>query len=201
MPPMKQETAAESEKREKEARDVAEQIKARRRSNSRDVKMKDKGRSSTGRTISNLLGLGSLFQSGSANAIADAPAGALQGIQAQQEGHQMVAYERQGLKISFLCCKEADGSSKITATFNNSLDMPMTNFLFEVAVPKCFRLDLQPATGQVLLPNTDSLSQTMFVVNESNGEKGLQMRLRIRYSYNGKGVEETEQVSNFPRGY
>lgn len=199
MAPKKPETAAEREeheKRDKEARDVTNQIKAGRRSQSRDVNLKDRGSSGTGRTISNLLGLGGLFPLGSGdNAITDVPAGTT------HEGHQMRVYERHGLKITFSCRKEADGSSNITVTFSNSLDEPMTNFLFEVAVPKAFRLVMQPITGRVLLPNNNSLSQAMSVVRESHCEKGLAMKLRISYLYKGQTVEETGQVENFPPGY
>jgi len=87
------------------------------------------------------------------------------------------------------------------AKFANSLDVPMTNFVFEAAVPKYVRLNMQPATGQVLPPHTDVVTQTMSVVNTTNGEKGLLMKLRIQYMVNGQQVQEMGQVGNFPPGY
>jgi len=162
--------------------------------------MKDRG-GSTGRTLSSLLGLGSLgslFSSAGSKAIADAPAG---GAAAAAPEHHMVVYDKGGLKISFACRKEADGSCTITATFCNGLDTPMTDFLFEAAVLKGVRLAVQPATSGVLPPRSGSASQTMTVVNELAVEKGLAMKLRISYSLNGRKVEDLGQVGNFPAGY
>merc|ERR1719461_2287313 len=96
-------------------------------------------------------------------------------------GQTMVAYEKAGLKIDFEMRKEPDGTSIVTARFCNSLQVPLTNFIFEAAVPKYVRLTMQPATGQILPPHTDAVTQTMSVVNTTNGEKGLLMKLRIGY--------------------
>jgi len=77
----------------------------------------------------------------------------------------------------------------------------MTNFVFEAAVPKFVRLTMQQATGQILPPHTDAVTQTFNCVNTSNGEKGLLMKLRIGYMVNGAPVQEMGQVGNFPSGY
>eukprot|EP00434_Breviolum_minutum_P036060 symbB.v1.2.031935.t1/scaffold3765.1/size50745/1 len=78
----------------------------------------------------------------------------------------------------------------------------MTNFVFEAAVPKFVALTIQPATGQVLPPNTmDLVTQTMTCVNSSNGEKALVMKLRIGYVCNGTPVQEMGQVGGFPPGF
>lgn len=191
------------EQREKEQRAVADQIRARRRSNSRDVTMNERGgNTGTGRTISNLLGLGNLLPFGSSHAIADTLAADCQtsATVATQPDHHVVAFDKAGLKISFSCSKGLAGSaSSIIATFRNSLDAPITDFVFEVAVPKSMRLTMHPATSQVLPPGSDSVSQTMSVVNES--DKGLGMKLRIKYSHKGQIVQEVGQVGNFPTGY
>mmetsp|Transcript_3447 Transcript_3447/g.8145 ORF Transcript_3447/g.8145 Transcript_3447/m.8145 type:complete len:114 (-) Transcript_3447:64-405(-) len=113
----------------------------------------------------------------------------------------MVAFEKNGLKVTFFPRKEANGASTILAKFSNSLNVPMTNFNFEAAVPKYCTLNLQPATGQVLPPQTDLVTQTMNCVNSSNGEKGLIMKLRIGYVCNGTPVQEMGQVGGFPPGY
>mmetsp|Transcript_145548 Transcript_145548/g.362953 ORF Transcript_145548/g.362953 Transcript_145548/m.362953 type:complete len:838 (-) Transcript_145548:453-2966(-) len=118
-----------------------------------------------------------------------------------QEAHQMLAYDKNGLKIMFACRKEPDGSSTVLARFRNDLDAPMTNFVFEAAVPKFVRLQMQPATGQVLPPHVEAVTQSMSVVNTTNGEKPLLMKLRIGYVVNGQPVQEMGQVGNFPAGY
>ena len=118
-----------------------------------------------------------------------------------QEAAPMVAYEKNGLKVTFFPRKEANGSVTVLAKFANSLNVPMTNFVFEAAVPKYCTLNIQPATGQVLPPQTDLVTQTMSCVNSSNGEKGLIMKLRIGYVCNGTPVQEMGQVGGFPPGY
>jgi len=120
---------------------------------------------------------------------------------AAQEAPPMVAFEKNGLKVTFFPRKEANGSSTILAKFSNSLNVPMTNFNFEAAVPKYCTLNIQAATGQVLPPQTDLVTQTMNCVNSSNGEKGLIMKLRIGYVCNGTPVQEMGQVGGFPPGY
>mmetsp|Transcript_36915 Transcript_36915/g.55777 ORF Transcript_36915/g.55777 Transcript_36915/m.55777 type:complete len:122 (+) Transcript_36915:912-1277(+) len=120
---------------------------------------------------------------------------------AAQEAPPMIAFEKAGLKVTFHPKKEADGSSTILAKFRNDLDVPMTNFVFEVAVPKFVKLTVHPATGQVLPPHIDAVTQTLSCMNSTNGEKGLLMRLRIGYVVNGQPVQEMGQVAGFPAGY
>jgi len=116
-------------------------------------------------------------------------------------GQTMVAYDKGGLRIEFEMRKEPDGTAIVMARFCNSLQVPLTNFVFEAAVPKYVRLTMQPATGQIVPPGTNLVTQTMSCVNTSGGEKGLLMKLRIGYVMNGAPVQEMAQVSNFPPGY
>merc|ERR1712157_457433 len=102
-----------------------------------------------------------------------------------------------GLKITFFPKKNPDGSVFVLAKFQNNLDVPLTNFVFEAAVPKYVQLTMQPATAQVLPPHTDVVTQGMKVVNSTNGEKGLLMKLRIAYVVNGQQVQEMGHVGNF----
>eukprot|EP00438_Fugacium_kawagutii_P020262 Skav218157 [mRNA] locus=scaffold4591:72148:73010:+ [translate_table: standard] len=85
----------------------------------------------------------------------------------------------------------------------------MTNFVFEAAVPKYVTLTMQPATGQVLPPNTaDLVTQSMRCVNSTNGDStGLVAGIysighpRIGYVCNGTPVQEMGQIGGFPPGY
>ncbi|CAK9035289.1 unnamed protein product [Durusdinium trenchii] len=120
---------------------------------------------------------------------------------ASQDAPPMVAFEKNGLKITFFPRKDADGSTTVLAKFANNLNVPMTNFVFEAAVPKYITLTMQPATGQVLPPQTDLVTQTMRCVNSTHGEKGLLMKLRIGYVCNGTPVQEMGQIGGFPLGY
>lgn len=120
---------------------------------------------------------------------------------AAQELPPMVAFEGNGLKVILHLRKSPDGNHTITAKFQNSLTTPMMNFVFEAAVPKYVRLAMQPATGQMIPPQSDAVSQSMTVANTSNGERPLLMKLRIGYAVNGTPVQEMGQVGNFPPGF
>lgn len=113
----------------------------------------------------------------------------------------VLAFENNGLKVMMYCVRAPDGNNTITAKFLNTLSMPMMNFVFEAAVPKYVRLAMQPATGQMLPPLSDSVTQSMTVTNTSNGERPLLMKLRIGYSINGSPVQELGQAGNFPPGF
>lgn len=120
----------------------------------------------------------------------------------QPQAHPpIVAFDNNGLKVVMYCVKAPDGNNTITAKFQNSHSTPLMNFVFEAAVPKYVRLAMQPATGQMLPPMSDSVTQSMTVTNTSNGERPLLMKLRIGYSINGSPVQEMGQASNFPPGF
>jgi len=118
-----------------------------------------------------------------------------------QDFPPVVAYEKNGLVINMSLRRLPDGSNMVMARFCNQMPVPMVNFVFEAAVPKYIRLAIQPATGQMLPPQSDTVSQTLQVTNTTNGEKPLLMKLRIGYVVNGQQVQEMGQVSNFPPGF
>lgn len=119
----------------------------------------------------------------------------------QQELPPMDAYEKNGLKIQFMIRREAAPSSyTIMARFGNMSSMPMSNFVFEAAVPKYLQLKMEPATGQALMPQSSNVTQSMAVSNSTGGEKPMLMKLRISYEHNGAPVQEMAQVGNFPPG-
>jgi AP-1 complex subunit gamma-1 len=110
-------------------------------------------------------------------------------------------FEKAGLKIQLQCRREAaPGTSTMTARFGNMTGMPMSNFTFEAAVPKYLQLKMESATSPVLMPQTSDVTQSMTVVNTTNGEKPCLMKLRISYVHNGQPVQEAAQVANFPPG-
>lgn len=77
----------------------------------------------------------------------------------------------------------------------------MSNFIFEAAVPKYLRLTMQPATSTVLEPhNNGNASQTLSIVNSTNGERPIILKVRIGYVVNGAAIAEMAQVGNLPAG-
>jgi AP-1 complex subunit gamma-1 len=113
----------------------------------------------------------------------------------------MDAYDKNGLKIQFMIRREAQPNMyTIVARFGNMSSMPMSNFVFEAAVPKYLQLKMEPATGSALMPQTSNVTQSMLVGNGTGGEKPMLMKLRISYEHNGAPVQEMAQVGNFPNG-
>merc|ERR1719162_1326393 len=114
----------------------------------------------------------------------------------------MDVYDKSGLKIQFIVRRDAaTNTTSVLARFGNMSSMPMTNFVFEAAVPKYLQLKMEPASSQVLAAQSTNVSQNMAVVNTTNGEKPLLMKLRIGYEHNGAPIAEMAQVANFPAGY
>merc|ERR1712176_744926 len=103
----------------------------------------------------------------------------------------MDAFEKDALKVQFACRKGAEtGSMDVTATYANTSSMPISNFVFEVAVPKYMKLKMDPASTQELPPTSASATQVMNVVNTMHGERPGMMKVRISYTYNGGTVQE-----------
>merc|ERR1719491_45436 len=73
----------------------------------------------------------------------------------------MDAYEKAGLKIQFMIRREATPNTyTVVARFGNLTGIIMNNFVFEAAVPKYLQLRMEPATGQVLMPQSSNVTQS-----------------------------------------
>jgi AP-1 complex subunit gamma-1 len=114
--------------------------------------------------------------------------------------HAMDVFDKAGLKVTFACRKAGEpGAMDVTATYANTSSMPITKFVFEVAVPKYMKLKMDPASTQELAPMSASATQAMNVVNTMPGERPGMMKLRISYDHNGSTVQEMAQLSSgFP---
>ncbi|XP_047130250.1 AP-1 complex subunit gamma-1 isoform X1 [Hydra vulgaris] len=110
----------------------------------------------------------------------------------------ITAYEKNGLAIIFsfnTSQLKATDSFIVTMVAKNSNAASLSNFLFQAAVPKTFLLQMQPPSGNVILPG-GSITQDMLVTNPNRDV--VKMLLRISYVINGQTVQEQTQASNFP---
>ncbi|KAL8613855.1 AP-1 complex subunit gamma-1 [Nucella lapillus] len=113
-------------------------------------------------------------------------------------GAQLTAFEKNGLSIQFMC--ERDQNTPTTTLINmsasNSTPFPMTEFVFQAAVPKSFQLTLESPSGN-LIPamNTGNLTQAISVDNPH--KQAIRMRLKINYNHNGTTVNEMGEVNSF----
>ncbi|XP_076470674.1 AP-1 complex subunit gamma-1-like isoform X2 [Babylonia areolata] len=113
-------------------------------------------------------------------------------------GMAMTAFEKNGLCIKFQC--ERDLKTPTTTLINmaatNSTPFPMTEFVFQAAVPKSFQLTLESPSGN-LIPamGTGNLTQVISVNNPL--KQPIRMRLKITYNHNGTTVNEMGEVNSF----
>jgi len=116
----------------------------------------------------------------------------------------VIGFDKDGLTIEFETTKlppTAMGSScSITARFHNKTNALLTDFVFEAAVPKYLQLTLQSAASNTINPNSSDITQVLSIVNSTNGEKPILMKLRIGYTKNGVAVTELGNVGNLPKG-
>ncbi|XP_062504187.1 AP-1 complex subunit gamma-1-like [Corticium candelabrum] len=112
----------------------------------------------------------------------------------------MTVFNKNGLTVEFLFSKIANNPSNIvdiSMFARNSQPVAMTDFLFQVAVPKAFQLNIQSPSGNVIPPsNSGSVTQIIQVANPQRQQ--LRMRLRISYSLNGSPVTEQGEIGDFP---
>jgi len=112
----------------------------------------------------------------------------------------ITAYEKNGLSLQFdfdTTSLSQNNVFGVTMTARNTQPSPMTDFVFQAAVPKTFKLQLQPPSGNILPPsNSGVITQPMMVANPS--KEPVRMLLRLSYKLNGQTVQEQSQVDNFP---
>ena len=117
---------------------------------------------------------------------------------------QFVAFDKNGLMVNFNATKDPNNQSVtcIEATFTNSLPTPIQALNFQVAVPKYMKLQMQPASSQVVPPGQSSSVKQLFkVANSLQGQKPVLLRLKIDCSINGQPSSEMGQVDQFPPTY
>jgi len=68
----------------------------------------------------------------------------------------------------------------------------------EVAVPKYIKLELMPASSNIVEPFSSANKQSMSVTNSLVGEKPLLMKLKINFNDSENPVQELVNVGNFP---
>lgn len=111
----------------------------------------------------------------------------------------ITAFEKNGLKLvfSFERSPSSPVVTAITLSATNSTALPMTDFLFQAAVPKSIQLQMASPSGNTVPPNgSGSVTQ---VINIANPQKlPVRMRIRLGYNHSGTPVQEQGEVNNFP---
>ncbi|PNF30357.1 AP-1 complex subunit gamma-1 [Cryptotermes secundus] len=109
----------------------------------------------------------------------------------------ITAYEKNGLKIVFSLERlpENPNTTVIRMSAMNETLNPITEFLFQAAVPKTFQLQMLSPSGTVIAP-ADQVTQVLRITNPN--KTALRMRIRVSYSAGGTTLQDQAEVNNFP---
>eukprot|EP01121_Diplochlamys_sp_Union-15-3_P013138 TRINITY_DN4040_c0_g2_i5.p1 TRINITY_DN4040_c0_g2~~TRINITY_DN4040_c0_g2_i5.p1 ORF type:complete len:828 (-),score=149.24 TRINITY_DN4040_c0_g2_i5:70-2553(-) len=118
-------------------------------------------------------------------------------------GHTFIAFQNAGLTIQFQCVKQltAPHLTLINASYANSLPQPMENFVFQTAVPKYLKLQLLPASSNVIPPLlTGTVTQVIKIANTLHLQHPVVLRIKVEWTIAGKKEAHEATVNNFPPG-
>ncbi|XP_055541750.1 AP-1 complex subunit gamma-1-like [Wyeomyia smithii] len=106
-------------------------------------------------------------------------------------------YSRENVDIKFIVRKEYDQAVVTVKTTNNSLNM-LEKYMFQVAVPKTFSIQMMEPSSTVMLPG-ESVVQDVIVVRSAQGTNTpLRMKVRFSYEIGNYSMMEQADVSDFP---
>jgi AP-1 complex subunit gamma-1 len=110
----------------------------------------------------------------------------------------LIAYQKNGLTISFDITKQpgSPNNVSVTANISNAQAVPLNNFEFKAAVPKYIKLQVNPPSGNVVPPlNSGKVTQSLKLVNTLHGEKPVLLKIKVDYVLNGAPVSDIGDVS------
>ncbi|XP_046841939.1 LOW QUALITY PROTEIN: AP-1 complex subunit gamma-1-like, partial [Xenia sp. Carnegie-2017] len=124
-----------------------------------------------------------------------------QPLAAQQGIPSLIAYDKNGIKIDFSFQKVENNPANIvdiSLNVTNAMAVPVTDFVFQAAVPKTLQLQLQSPSGNTIPPNNSG--QITQLVKVANPQKApLRMRIKVNYVINGSPVSDQAEINNFPQ--
>ncbi|KAJ3437239.1 ap-1 complex subunit gamma [Anaeramoeba flamelloides] len=113
-----------------------------------------------------------------------------------------IIYNQDGLKIQMnfkLVSVNGIPAAMVQTIFTNSTPTPMTNLIFQVAVPKHLQVQMAPPSSKIIPGNnTGKVTQTFRVIKKQNIKTKLTMMIRIQYKFNGMPVSKQQEVKNLP---
>lgn len=113
-----------------------------------------------------------------------------------------VGFQKGGVTAYFDVIKQASAPQMtvVTASFANSNPAAITNWDCKAATPKYVKVQVFPASGDTIPPNTSGrISQQFKLLNTLHGEKPPLLRLKLDYQMNGMPVSDIADIT-FPEG-
>ena len=117
----------------------------------------------------------------------------------------MTVYEDNGFLVTFTFQKDKMqvDTTNITANFFNNSASTVTDLVFQAAVPKYIRLQMNAPSSTEVPPASSGkkpVIQTMKVVNSLQGTKPILMKIKLDFKLNGQPIQSQVQLSDFPQG-
>ncbi|XP_053185722.1 AP-1 complex subunit gamma-like 2 [Scomber japonicus] len=109
----------------------------------------------------------------------------------------VTVYEKSGVTLTLSCEKQSDSGLTVTLTASNSSDSDISSFTLQAAVPKSVQLHMKAPSGDSL-PAHGAAKVTQMVVLNNPNKVNLKMRVRISYTTQGSGFQDTVQIDSFP---
>ncbi|CAN8001894.1 unnamed protein product [Ixodes pacificus] len=128
--------------------------------------------------------------------LADLSDGPADGSALSAAGGPLTVLDRDGLRVDFAFERRPAHELLIHLTALNSLAEPMTDFLFQAAVPKTFELQMLPPDGSVI--EAQQCVRQSLRVTSPDGQSPLRMRIRLSYSVHGAPVHHQAELKDFP---
>lgn len=125
--------------------------------------------------------------------VAPAVAGAPLGVgSAGLAPSPIVAHDKDGFKVIIEMWKPSPATpanTQLLCKYSNSTGYPITEFVFQAAVPKYLKLEMSPPTSATIPANSNgAVTQELKVTNSVQGEKPIMLKLKILYKLNGQPV-------------
>eukprot|EP00808_Paulinella_micropora_P032204 g17397.t1 len=107
-------------------------------------------------------------------------------------------FQAQGVQVYFEAPNPAPAECVITAHYVNHTGDPLTDFDFQVAVPKFLKLTLQPPSARTLPPHSSGqVTQRITINNSKHGSKQIHIKFLVLFKARGTAHKE-EGSCKFP---
>lgn len=108
-----------------------------------------------------------------------------------------VVWQGHGITITFGFTRDKNTPHILTTTARFTAQSQVTDFDFQVAVPKYLKLTMKPASSSALSPGYPA-SQVFVLENSAHGQKRNLVRVKLVFTVDGQSVDETIQIDKFP---
>mmetsp|Transcript_4683 Transcript_4683/g.9027 ORF Transcript_4683/g.9027 Transcript_4683/m.9027 type:complete len:878 (-) Transcript_4683:184-2817(-) len=122
---------------------------------------------------------------------------------ASQQYPAAVVFQNNGLSVTFNfhINPATPNVTEVSASYTNSNASDISNFEFQVALPKyIIKKSMSPASSTTIpAHNASAVSQKLILENTQHGAKKIVIRVMLKYTLNGAPVVEKAQIDQFPQ--